>query len=81
MSKLYYLQDTRAVVGNCAVWWAKDCKGYTCNLDEAHVFTEEEASDQHRCRDSDVPRPKSDVDALALRHCRIEDVMDAEVRR
>jgi len=32
---LYYIQDTRSVVGNCALWWRKDDQGYTCDIDDA----------------------------------------------
>jgi hypothetical protein len=60
---LYYLQDKRSYVGNCVLWWAKDRKGYTTNLTQAHVFTKAEASAQHDSRDTDIPWPKAYVDA------------------
>ena len=41
--KKYYLQDTRAIVGNDMLWWAIDGKGYTTDLNKANVFTEYEA--------------------------------------
>jgi hypothetical protein len=54
----YVLADLRSCVGNSALFWAKGCSGYTCNLDEAHVFTEEEAFRQHECRpEVDWPVP------------------------
>jgi hypothetical protein len=35
---LYYVQDSRVYVGNCGSWWAPDCAGYCCSIDEAgHV--------------------------------------------
>lgn len=39
----YYVQDTRTIVGNCALFECADRRGYTCNLDKAGVFTEAEA--------------------------------------
>ena len=68
-SKLYYIQDTRQLCGNCAFWWGPNRCGYVCNLDEAGVYTEEEI---RACswRTTDVPRPKDEIDALAIRHVR-----------
>jgi hypothetical protein len=64
---LFYVQDSRTYCGNCVFWWAKDHKGYTCDLDKAHVFTAEELS---KCasRDTDIPWPKDEMDTLAYRH-------------
>ncbi|MCA9676773.1 MAG: hypothetical protein KC464_17195, partial [Myxococcales bacterium] len=38
------VQDTRQVVGNCALWWAKDRAGYVCDLRDAGVYTGAEAA-------------------------------------
>lgn len=64
---LYYLQDSRSYVGNCPQWWAKDRAGYTSRLDEAHRFTFDEAMQQHRERDTDIPWPCAEIDSLARR--------------
>jgi len=66
--RLFYLRDDRQVVGNCLLWWAKGRSGYTCNLDNAHVFTEKEAFEQHRSRKTDRPYPKDVIDGIAIRH-------------
>jgi len=66
--RLYYLRDARQVVGNCLLWWGKGRSGYTCNLDNAHLFTESEAYSQHKSRASDIPYPKDLIDGLAYRH-------------
>lgn len=52
----YYLQDKSYYHGNHMNWWAKDSKGYTANLDNAHQFTADEiAKMQSRgMRDTDV---------------------------
>jgi hypothetical protein len=34
----YYIQDTRQIVGNCLLWYAENGRGYTCNINRAHVF-------------------------------------------
>lgn len=72
--KLYYVQDNRQVVGNCIMWWAKNRAGYTCELDKAQTFTEEEIQEflPPRGRGTDVPWPKEVVDASVVRHCRME---------
>jgi hypothetical protein len=40
----YYIQNKNAgYLGNSPMWWAKGRNGYTCDLNNAHKFTEEEA--------------------------------------
>lgn len=70
MPDLYYIQDTRQIVGNCALWWRKDGHGYTCNLDEAWKI--DPAVYGTPCRDTDVFRLCSEVDALAERHVDVQ---------
>ncbi len=53
----FYVRDSRSYVGNCVLWWAKGRSGYTTHLDEAHVFTEEEAAAAQRNRETDVAMP------------------------
>jgi hypothetical protein len=60
--KKYYLQDSRQVVGNFLLFWKKDCRGYTTNIEEAHEFTLEEALSE---RDTDVPWPVDEMQAIA----------------
>ena len=44
MSQQYYIHDrTCGFVGNSMVWWRKGHHGYTCNANDAHVFTRDEA--------------------------------------
>lgn len=41
--QLFYVHDTtRGYVGNCMVWWRKGHHGYTCDINDAHIFTEDE---------------------------------------
>jgi len=59
----FYLQDTRQFVGNDMVFWAKDGKGYTTDINKCHVFTQQEAFEQNQCRDTDRPWPKDYIDS------------------
>mgnify|MGYP000224054379 CR=1 FL=1 len=37
----YYIHDkTRGYVGNSMVWWRKNHHGYTCDITDAHVFSQ-----------------------------------------
>ena len=63
--KKYYLQDTRAIVGNDMLWWAIDGKGYTTDLNKANVFTEYEAFRRSDTRDTDKAWPKDYIDSKA----------------
>ncbi len=65
---MYYIQDTRGQVGNCALFWGRS--GYVCNLDQARAYTADQARSMHR--DTDVPWPISHVENHAIRHVRVE---------
>jgi hypothetical protein len=39
-NSLFYIQN--GYVGNSVLWWAKDSKGYTTNIEDAHKFTKKE---------------------------------------
>lgn len=62
----YFLQDSRSLTGDNLMFWAEK-GGYTSNLAEAEVFTEDAAFSQNACRSEDIPWP---VDYLAL-HTRL----------
>ncbi|HHA2975152.1 TPA: hypothetical protein ACOFD8_002518 [Stenotrophomonas maltophilia] len=64
-ANLFYIQDTRQVVGNCPMWWGPNGSGYVTRLDEAGRYTEQEAIRQNRTRETDIPWPCSEIDALA----------------
>lgn len=63
----YFVQDTRSVVGNCALWWAKDRNGYVCDLRDAGVYTGAEAA---AMRDTDVAWPVKFVRDQVVQHVR-----------
>ncbi|WP_051294913.1 hypothetical protein [Maridesulfovibrio bastinii] len=62
MSNLYYIQDSRKWDGNNMIFWKKGERGYTMHLDEAALFTKEEADKIHAHRSTDIPRLKDDVE-------------------
>jgi hypothetical protein len=57
MAGKFYLQNSQGTVGNEMMWWGLDGRGYTTNLNKAHLFTEDEALTQQRCRATDIPWP------------------------
>lgn len=59
----YYLQDSRSYIGNDVLWWSQGGKGYTTDLSKAHIYSEDEAQRMHVIRSSDIPWPKSYIDA------------------
>lgn len=77
----FYLQDSRGYVGNDVLWWAKEGKGYTTNLNEAHVFTKDAAVRQHECRETDIPWPKAYIDAKTLPAVDMQDIDRKEALR
>lgn len=66
---LYYVQDARLIVGNCASWWCPDGKGYTCELDKAGWY---KGSEVMGMRDTDMPWPIDQIEAAVVRHVRVE---------
>lgn len=69
---LFYVRDTRQVVGNCALWWAINGAGYTCELDQAGLYTTDEVKSMRR--GIDEPYPREQVEALVIKHVRVEDL-------
>ena len=63
MTELYYIQDTRSFSGNSPVWWGHNGSGYTSNILLAGVYSKDKAVSQNQCRETDVPWPKSYIDA------------------
>ena len=61
----YYLQDARTFVGNSVSWWRPDGAGYTCDIDDAGVYSGTEANGH---RETDVPWPVAAVLRHAVRH-------------
>ncbi|MFL1527887.1 hypothetical protein [Pseudomonas sp. O230] len=64
MDDEFYLQDSRGNTGDGLMFWAQG-GGYTTNLDRAEVRTLASAVGQHKSRETDVPWPKSYIDARA----------------
>lgn len=65
----YYLQDARGCVGNCGSWWRPNGQGYTCDIDDAGIYT---GADVKTLRDTDIPWPIDYVIARVIRHVRVD---------
>ena len=70
----FYILDMRAFVGNCAMFWAKNKSGYTTELENAGLYTEEET---RGLRDTDVIVPEAMARAAAVTHVRLERLQTA----
>lgn len=64
---LYFVQDTRSIVGNCAMFWAKNGAGYVCALEDAGAYPGHEVANM---RETDIPWPMSFVLSIATKHVR-----------
>lgn len=62
MSDLFYLQDSRGLVGENMMFWSIG-GGYTSDIRKAEVFTKAEAISQNQCRESDIPWPAEYIKA------------------
>jgi hypothetical protein len=40
--ELYYVRN-EGFLGNALLWWTKGCNSYTCDINDAHKFTREQA--------------------------------------
>ncbi|SEN71791.1 hypothetical protein [Nitrosomonas marina] len=63
--ELYYMQDSRNILGNNMLFWRKGCQGYTQCIADAEVFTADEAIRQMISRRSDIPWRKDYIDGIA----------------
>jgi len=70
--RMYYIQDARQVVGNCALWWCVDGHGYTCDIEEAGKWPESEALKLGEWRETDIPFPVDQVREHVVNHVRVE---------
>ena len=64
----YYMQDRRQYVGNCMLWWAKDCNGYTTDIDKAEIFSKKDAIEIANNRKTDIPWEKEYIDKRIKKH-------------
>lgn len=74
---MYYIQDTRQVVGNCALFWRVEGAGYTCDLNEAGTWEEKEALAIARSRSTDKAIRVDLARRLAVTHVSVETLRDA----
>ena len=65
----FYIIDTRMIVGNCALFWCPNGNGYTTQLEEAGLYSEEDANNN---RDTDVAVPESMAKTCAVTHVRLD---------
>lgn len=65
----YYVQDTRAQVGNCTLFWGKIRQGYVCDLEEAGIYMGAEAAGM---RDTDIAWPVEHILKHKVTHVRVE---------
>lgn len=65
IDNLYYLQNGYS--GNQILWWKEGRRGYTTDIELAHVFTYLEAKAQHESRSTDIPWRKDYIDSKIKR--------------
>ena len=65
----FYVMATREVVGNCCSWWRPEGRGYTCDIDDAGLYTLEEVKGM---RPTDFPVHKDVVEKCTTRHVRAD---------
>jgi hypothetical protein len=68
---MFYLQNSREYLGNSMLWWSKQ-GGYTTDLEQAKLFTQDEAQAQHNQRHTDIPWPAEYI------HCASKLVVDRQ---
>ena len=65
--QLYYIIDNRGTVGNCASFWAKEGKGYCCDIKDAGLFKL-----NHSDRETDIQVPREVVEWCIVQHVRLD---------
>lgn len=75
---IYLIQDGRSYVGNDVSWWAPNSNGYTCQIDEAGLYTEDFC--RRRQRSTDVVWRAADIFPLATRVVDVQRIHSAELK-
>jgi hypothetical protein len=70
----YFIQDTRSYVGNCPMWWGKDHRGYTADIDLAGRYSFDEAMKIHNNRDTDLPWKCTEIERIYRRTVDAQDM-------
>lgn len=73
----YYVQNKeRGYVGNCILWWKKGGHGYTCNLDEAEIFEQNDSNFQSITKNSRkyMAWEKSYIDERSQKHVDMQNI-------
>ena len=69
-TELYYIQDTRQIIGNCGYWWRPNGDGYCCALSDMGKYPGHKV--KHMSRETDVPWPCAYVEAHTVTHVRVD---------
>lgn len=74
---IYLIQDGRSYVGNDVSWWGPNSSGYTCQIDEAGLYTEDFC---RRLRSTDVVWRAADIFPLATRVIDVQRIHSADLK-
>ena len=71
----YYVQNyIRGYVGNSMLWWRKGDCGYSCDIQDAKVFTQEEVDKMDSIKEGAKKAwPKEYIDARVQHHIDMQD--------
>ena len=70
--ELYYIQDTRQIIGNTPIFWKHNSNGYVSDLDDALKVDKEEAIRMSNGRETDVAWPCNFIDSIAKRRVDVQ---------
>lgn len=73
--QLYYVQDTRQMVGNCMLLWGIANQGYTTEVDKAGLYTK---ADIKGMRKTDIGWPKEVIERNVTTHIRRDTMQQQE---
>lgn len=77
LDRLYFVEDTRGIVGNYMSFWCPEDKGYTTQIDDAGQYTGERVMNM---RYTDVGWSVEFVLANVIRHVRRDQLRSAASR-
>jgi len=76
----YYIHDrTRGYVGNSMVWWKDNDCGYVCDIQQAKVWTQEQAEKTCAGADDLEMWPKPYIDSRVQHHIDMQTVSRKEL--
>lgn len=78
--KMYYIRDSRVIVGNTPLWWKHNDNGYVSDIKQAKKVNYKTALKMLEGRPTDIPWEVDFIDSIAKSRVDIQDMQALDNR-